>query len=318
MPNSNKNNKQCAPVLIIFFNRPETVKKVFEQVRKAKPSILLLYQDGPRNESDKEKIEKCRQIFSNIDWECKIYMNFQKKNVGCDPSEYIAQKWAFSIVDKCIVLEDDDVPSESFFSFCTEMLAEYEFDNRISIISGMNHFGTYKENEMDYIFTKNISIWGWASWKRVVDNWDTSYSKYICNKKAFIKKYKRDYPMRVLSKAIDSHIKSGKEHYETILIYNHLVNDQLAIVPTKNMIVNIGNNPEGGTHSSTSIEKLPNAIKSIFLLNTYTIDTIRKNNIVVEDKKYSKKVYKLMGWSNPLSKYKRKIEVLLKRGKCRN
>ena len=124
--------------------------------------------------------------------------------------------------------------------------------------------------------------------------------------------------MNVLCKAIDNHISSGKEHYETILIYNHLVNNQLAIVPTKNMIINIGNNPEGGTHSSTSIDRLPNAIKSIFLLKKYDIDMIRKNDLVIEDKKYSRKVYKLMGWSNPLTKYIRKIEVFLKSGRHHN
>ena len=32
-------------VLILFFNRPESLAKVFEQVRKAQPARLFLYQD---------------------------------------------------------------------------------------------------------------------------------------------------------------------------------------------------------------------------------------------------------------------------------
>ena len=39
-------------VLILFFNRPEPLEKVFEQVRKARPAKLFLYQDGPRGERD--------------------------------------------------------------------------------------------------------------------------------------------------------------------------------------------------------------------------------------------------------------------------
>lgn len=35
-------------VLILFFNRPECLEKVFEAVREARPSRLFLYQDGPR------------------------------------------------------------------------------------------------------------------------------------------------------------------------------------------------------------------------------------------------------------------------------
>ena len=33
-------------VLLIFFNRPDTFAQVFEQVRKARPARLFLYQDG--------------------------------------------------------------------------------------------------------------------------------------------------------------------------------------------------------------------------------------------------------------------------------
>ena len=39
------------------------------------------------------------------------------------------------MVDKCIVLEDDDVPSVSFFTFCKEMLDKYEQDPRITMIA---------------------------------------------------------------------------------------------------------------------------------------------------------------------------------------
>ena len=35
-------------VLLIFFTRHEQFAQVFEQVRKARPSRLFLYQDGPR------------------------------------------------------------------------------------------------------------------------------------------------------------------------------------------------------------------------------------------------------------------------------
>lgn len=40
------------PVLMIFFNRPDSFKQVFEKVREAKPKTLILAQDGPRNKSD--------------------------------------------------------------------------------------------------------------------------------------------------------------------------------------------------------------------------------------------------------------------------
>ena len=40
-------------VLLLFFNRPETFQQVFNEVKKARPSRLFLYQDGMRGERDR-------------------------------------------------------------------------------------------------------------------------------------------------------------------------------------------------------------------------------------------------------------------------
>ena len=86
-------------VLILFFNRPDHLKEVFDEVRKARPSQLFLYQDGPRGERDMTGIEACRKVVEDIDWECEVHRKYQERNYGCDPSEYLSQKWAFSVVD---------------------------------------------------------------------------------------------------------------------------------------------------------------------------------------------------------------------------
>ena len=78
-------------VLILFFNRPEPLSAVFEQVRKARPSKLFLYQDGARGEKDMPGILACRKVVDEIDWECEVYQWYQEKNFGCDPSEYLSQ-----------------------------------------------------------------------------------------------------------------------------------------------------------------------------------------------------------------------------------
>ena len=132
--------KVDVPVLLIFFARPDTLEKVFESIREARPSTLLLWQDGPREgrPDDIENIEKCRKIVENIDWECEVHRFYQEENKGGDPSEYIAQKWMFETEEMGIILEDDDVPSQSFFPYCKELLEKYKDDTRINMICGMN------------------------------------------------------------------------------------------------------------------------------------------------------------------------------------
>lgn len=78
-------------VLLLFFTRPDTFGRVFAEVKKARPSRLFLYQDGPRGEQDMPGIEACRKIADDIDWECEVHRMYQDRNYGCDPSEYISQ-----------------------------------------------------------------------------------------------------------------------------------------------------------------------------------------------------------------------------------
>ncbi|MBR3066934.1 MAG: hemolysin activation protein, partial [Prevotella sp.] len=58
-------------VLLLFFTRSDTFQQVFNEVKKARPSRLFLFQDGPRGERDMAGIEACRAIVADeeIDWE---------------------------------------------------------------------------------------------------------------------------------------------------------------------------------------------------------------------------------------------------------
>lgn len=84
------------PVLLLFFVRPDTFRKVFEQVKEARPSKLFLFQDGAREgrPGDAEKIEECRKIAEDIDWECEVHTYYSEKNLTCDHAEYTAISWA--------------------------------------------------------------------------------------------------------------------------------------------------------------------------------------------------------------------------------
>lgn len=299
-------------VLILFFNRPEPLAEVFQQVREARPSKLFLYQDGPRGDKDMAGIIACRKVVERIDWQCEVHRMYQEKNFGCDPSEYISQKWAFSIVDKCVVLEDDDVPAVSFFSFCKEMLDRYENDERISMIAGFNPEGITRNVPYDYFFASTFSIWGWASWRRVLDKWDEHYSFLDDDfnrqqMEAVIKarKYRSDLIYRCRR-----HRENGKAFYETIFESSYVLNSGLSIVPTRNMVNNLG--PIGdSTHYSGSLDLMPRGLRRIFLMNRYDVKfPLRHPHYVVENTGYKERVFHIMGWDHPWVKIGRSFEEL--------
>jgi len=116
-----KKNQLKTPVLFIVFNKPDTTLKVFEAIRKVQPKKLYIAADGPRENKDgeKEKTKMVREIYKMVDWPCIVKKLFRKKNYGCKYAVSSAIDWFFKNEEEGIILEDDTLPSNSFFEFCT-------------------------------------------------------------------------------------------------------------------------------------------------------------------------------------------------------
>ena len=299
------------PVLILFFNRPYLLEKVFDAVKKARPSTLLLYQDGPRSdrEDDKKNINLCRDIVRDINWNCTVYRMYQQKNYGCDPSGYMSRKWAFSIVDRCIILEDDVLPAVSFFYFCKELLDKYCDDKRVYRICGQNIFTEYSPYDGDYFFTRGGSILGWATWKRVFDEWDTAYS--FLEDERILDTLKYTYkqsgnPINKFIKKCIKHRNSGKEYFESIFSSSRFLGSGLSIVPAKNLISNIGISSEA-THSPADIRLITKQAQRAINAPIYELDfPLKHPKYVLEDKRYEDLQSRFMGWRKSIF---RKIAV---------
>ena len=302
-------------VLLLFFTRSDTFRQVFDAVRQARPSKLLLYQDGPRDEGDMPGIEACREIVSDahIDWECEVHRQYLDHNQGCDPSGFLSHQWAFSIADKVIILEDDVVPSQSFFPFCKEMLDRYEHDERISMIAGFNIDEVTADCSDSYFFTSAFSIWGWASWRRVAERWDPTCG-FIRDQKA-MEKLERVAKERNLRKDMlqmfRDHSQSGKAYFETIYWSDMLLNDCLAIMPQQNQINNIGLMADS-THFSAELKTTPHRIRRMFTMQRHELSfPLKHPQGVTENKAYLERLYRANAWNHPWIKVQNSIEELL-------
>ena len=162
------------PVLFLVFNRPDVTQRVFDEIRKAKPSKLFLAADGPRQDKpgEKDKCQAVRNIVEQIDWDCEVYRSFRETNLGLKLAVSSAIDWFFEHADEGIILEDDCLPSQSFFWFCQELLERYRDDERIMQIGGNNYLFGKKKFDATYYFSKFNEIWGWATWKRAWYHYD--------------------------------------------------------------------------------------------------------------------------------------------------
>lgn len=281
--------KNDIAVLCIFFARPEQFAKSFEQVRKARPRVLLLWQDGPRDgrPDDIENIMKCREIAENIDWECEVHRNYHEKNMGCDPSTFYSHKWAFSIVDKCIILEDDIVPSESFFPFCKELLDKYENDTRVDRICGQTLYGGVPDKRYSYFFGRSGSSWGWASWRRVAETWEEDYG--FINDDYYVDLARHRFNNKRFEKSvakIKQRQKEGIPYWENIIGFRTTIHSGLVIYPRVNMVENVGTSANA-THAPDDIAELPKEIQQMFITRAEDIEfPLQHPPYVIEDYHY--------------------------------
>lgn len=158
------------PILLIGFIRFDKAQKVFDEIKKVKPSKLFLAVDGPRNNNvnDAELCIKTQSLTRQVDWPCDVKTLFQETNLGCGYGPVTAINWFFDNVESGIILEDDCIPDQSFFYFCQELLNYHRYKNndKIMHISGNNFQNKKKRGDASYYFSEYTHNWGWATWRR--------------------------------------------------------------------------------------------------------------------------------------------------------
>lgn len=306
--------KVDVPVAVFIWTRPELQRKQFEVIKKVRPRVLLLLSDGGRNTGEWEKINISRKMYDEkIDWECEVFRQYESKNQGVYIMEDKCQKFVWQHVDRCIFLEDDVIPSVSYFKFCEELLERYKDDYRVCWISGMNMKGVYKEVTSDYFFTKTSNIWGYATWKRVYDrsygNFEYVNDPYVMGLLEDVKKYSKVSYNKL--KYYPTNPFHGGHNPDDEFFYGaaRYLENQLYIVPKVNLIRNMG--LEDSAHSDR-LENMPRGLRKIFLLKGYELKfPLKHPQYMVNDSKYEAFYKRTMAVGHPLISAYRKVERAL-------
>jgi hypothetical protein len=252
------------PVLFLIFNRLASTKKVFESIKEAKPPRLYIASDGPRNNKpgeDKKVLDVRNYINSNINWDCEVITLFRDKNLGCKYAVSGAIDWFFEHEEMGIIVEDDCLPSQSFFWFCEELLKRYKDDLRIWHIAGNNfQFGWKRDDEYSYYFSYYGSFWGWATWKSRWKSYDVEMKNYPEDKSKnylwdiFGNQDEADFRINNFEA-----IKNGFNTWDYQWAYTRFINSGLSVVPEVNLVKNLGFGKDA-THTQSKKDKRSNMI----------------------------------------------------------
>jgi len=238
-------------VALFIFNRPNLTARVFESVRATRPKYLLVVADGPRS-TRREEAQLCkeaRSIVARPDWPCELALNFSEENLGCKRRVSSGLDWVFQSCPEAIILEDDCVPSASFFRFCAALLEYYRDDPRIMHISGDNFQDGIQRGEGSYYFSKYPHTWGWATWRRAWTHYDVSLSSWpLVKREPWLQSKIEDPREAQYWTDIFDAVYSGEiDTWDYQWVYACWRQGAFSVLPNQNLVTNIGAGPDA-TH----------------------------------------------------------------------
>jgi len=240
------------PVAFIIFNRPDLTQQVFQEIRKVQPKKLLVIADGSRFPEEQEKCAETRAIIDGVDWDCEVLKNYSDTNLTSPIRCSTGLDWVFSEVQEAIILEDDCIPSQSFFSFCQRLLDKYRDDERVMHISGSNFSHGPLPIDTSYCFSKYGTAWGWATWRRAWKHFDFEMKDWLLLREGkWIKSLhpttsEQEYWMRIF----DSCTLSNDPHWDYAWMFSCWERSGLSIIPKYNFVSNLGCREDGTRHNS--------------------------------------------------------------------
>lgn len=230
------------PIVLFAYKRRSNFSAIFASLRKIQPQFIYFIADGPKPGEEKECEKTRKTLESYIDWPCKIRRNYSDTNLGLKQRFHTGLEWVFEHEDRVIIIEDDCIPSPSFFTYCEQLLEKYKNDKRIASISG-NNFLFDKLNISDsYYFSRYPLIWGWATWKRAWKGYDPELSSWNLNgSNHWLSDYIEDYVPRLYWSLIFNLVKSEKiKTWDYQFTYHCFRKEMLHIIPNCNLVTNVG------------------------------------------------------------------------------
>lgn len=256
------------PVALIFFRR-HCVLEVLERIRAYAPEQLFLIADGGRTPEEHAQCLTVRKLVdAAIDWPCRVERLYSDKNLGCRGNIPRGLTWAFSQVDRAIILEDDTVPTPDFFDFCDEMLERYADNQRVMTISGTNFFpNCVSFGDYSYLFSGYAETWGYATWARAWRLYDVDMQLWPAAKERgllqslFLDPRAQLCWVKTCEEVWNRTCKC--DPYDFQWLFASWLHNGLSIVPRSSLVTNIGFGPDATHMQDVACRMLNRPVQSL-------------------------------------------------------
>lgn len=268
-----------APIALFCYNRLGVLERTVDALKNnvhASESELYIFSDGWINNEDRQSVSAVRQYIRTITGFKRIHIVESEYNMGLSVSLIAGITSVIETHDKIIVVEDDIITSTWFLKYMNDALDLYE--NETDVIS-VNGYLYPVEVSIDHpFFIKGAECWGWGTWKRGWDIFESDGGKLLQSLKKEKREKEFDYNgsykfTKMLKKQTTCKIDSWAiRWYASAFLAN-----KLTLFPNVSLVKNIGFGG-GGTNCHTS--------------NIYDVDVstqpIQISNIEIKESEHTK------------------------------
>ncbi|MBE8233323.1 MAG: glycosyltransferase family 2 protein [Endozoicomonadaceae bacterium] len=245
-----------APIAIFAYNRPTHIKRLLESLM-TNPEFLdspvSIYCDGPKTKADQLLVNQTRDVIkTTLAKGNKVNIIERDKNLGLSISIIKGVSEQCKEYGRVIVLEDDLIASSALLKYFNTALECYQTHEQVLHISAYTL--PIKASLPASYFSREMSCWGWATWKRAWDQFEPDANKLAISifKKRLTRKFNVDNSYghwELLLKEIKGLVDSWDIRWQASIF----INQGLILYPGKSLVQNIGFDGSG-VHCGVSTE----------------------------------------------------------------
>lgn len=236
---------------LFTYRRPWHTQQVLESLKKNAIDKLYIFQDGLRDEKDREDWQRVSDLICGVDFvPAEIFIS--DINRGLANSIISGVDYVFSKHDMAIALEDDIRLSSQYISFMRACFCRYRDNPEVSCIAGGGWTVELPESGYDAFFSSRMSSIAWGTWK---DRWQQYARDYTLlarilkdpEKKKILNQCGADIEAIMWAQLLGE-----CDSWALFWTLMQINNKQVCVLPTQYLAQDMGHDGVNGTNSVTA------------------------------------------------------------------
>lgn len=246
--------KKSTPIAIFVYNRPAHTARMLASLAQnplEQRSNVFVFCDGARSDSDRDAVRETRSLVKEKLPSATIVE--RERNLGLAESVISGVTQCVNEWGRAIVLEDDLVLSPTLLEYFNQALDHYEPVPRVAHISG--YMFPVRNQVPELFFYREMTCWGWATWKRAWDKLDQDPSRLLAKIRARNVQHEFDVKGTIsFTTMLEKQCKAEIDSWAIRWYATNFLIGGLALHPGKSLVSNKGFDGSG-VHSGASGER---------------------------------------------------------------